>query len=121
MIAELRSQGALVDHNPRSGALTINQEFAAALVIARCRTRANGRYSRLIRREQATQCNLTIAARVTPDNRDILDYHLLPRGDELRANIRPARENSIVLDVHRFESLNYLCKISRKVRIGDAA
>jgi DNA invertase Pin-like site-specific DNA recombinase len=121
MIAELRLHGAEVEHNPTSGMLTINQDFTVALVIARCHNRATGTYRWLIRLEQGTPCDVTVAARMTADNREILDYYLLPRGDDLQTRIRLAPENSIVLDVYRFENLNYLFRISRRVQIGEAA
>jgi DNA invertase Pin-like site-specific DNA recombinase len=121
IIADLQAHGALVEQDPINGVLTINKDFTAALVIARCHTKANGRHRWLIRLEQSYECDVTVAARMTQDNRHILDYYLLPRGDELRAKISLAPENSIVLDVYRFENLNYLYTISRRVRIGEAA
>ena len=93
----------------------------AALVIARCQSRPNGRFRWLIRMEQSHDCDLTIALRMTEDNKSILDYYLLPRGDELSAKIRLAPENPLILDVYRFENLNFLYKVSRRTRIGDAA
>jgi hypothetical protein len=57
---------------------------------------------------------------MTEDNLNILDYYLLPRGEELSAKIRLAPENPLVLDVYRFENLNYLYKVSRRTQIGDA-
>jgi hypothetical protein len=121
IISELSANGASVESNPDTGILTINQDFTAALVIARCRTRPSGRHSWLIRLEHSRGCDVTIAARMTDDNNRILDYYLLPKEDELAQRIRLAPENSLVLDVYRFENLNLLYKISRRMRIGDAA
>jgi DNA invertase Pin-like site-specific DNA recombinase len=121
IIADLRTHGALVEHDPINGLLTVNQNFTAELLIVRCHANPNGRNRWLIRLEQAKQCDVTIAARMTQDNREILDYYLLPRLDELQARINLAPENSIVFEVYRFENLNYLYRISRRVRIGEAA
>jgi hypothetical protein len=55
------------------------------------------------------------------DNQQILDYYLLPPGDELSSKIRLSPENPLVLDVYRFENLNYLYEVSRRTQIGDAA
>lgn len=119
--SQLLACGASVERDLVTGILTINHDFTAALVIARCFTRPNGRYSWLIRLEPSRNCDVTIAARMAEDNKNILDYYLLPRGDELSAKIRLAPENPLVLDVYRFENLNYLYKVSRRTRIGDAA
>ena len=120
IVAELATNGAYVETNRSSGILNINHDFTAQLVIARCHTRPSGRSNWLIRLEQSNDWDLTIAARMTQDNSKILDYYLLPRGDELSAKLRLAPENPLVLDVYRFENLNYLYKVSRRTRIGDA-
>jgi DNA invertase Pin-like site-specific DNA recombinase len=119
--SQLLGIGAQVEKDPSTDVLTINRDFTAALVIARCQTRQSGRYSWLIRLEQSHECDVTIAARMSVDNSSILDYYLLPRGDELSAKIRLAPENPLVLDVYRFENLNYLYKVSRRTRIGEVA
>jgi hypothetical protein len=119
--SQLLAIGASVEKDPSTDILTINRDFSAALVIARCMTRPSGRLSWLIRLEQSHNCDLTIAARMTQDNKDILDYYLLPSGVELSAKIRLAPENPLVLDVYRFENLNFLYRVSRRTRIGDAA
>jgi hypothetical protein len=119
--AQLAANGARVQGEPSTGVLNINGDFTAMLVIARCHTRPSGRCSWLIRLEQSQDWDLTIAARMTENNSAILDYYLLPRGDELSAKLRLAPDNPLVLDVYRFENLNYLYRLSRRTRIGDAA
>jgi hypothetical protein len=119
--AQLATNGASVKMDPTTGILNINRDFTALLVIARCHTRPSGRSSWLIRLEQSDVWDLTIAARMTQDNSKILDYYLLPRGDELSAKLRLAPDNPLVLDVYRFENLNYLYRVSRRTRIGEAA
>jgi hypothetical protein len=121
IVSQLSTCGTSVQKDPESGILTINNDFTAILVIARCFSRASGRYSWLIRLEQSHNCDVTIAARMTPDNKSILDYYLLPKGDELSSKIRLAPDNPLVFDVYRFENLNYLYKLSRRIRIGDVA
>lgn len=119
--SQLTANGACVEEDASTGILTINGDFTAALVIARCQLRSNGRCRWLIRLEQSHNCDVTIAARMMEGNQNILDYYLLPRGDELSAKIRLAPENPLVLDVYRFENLNYLYKVSRRTQIGDVA
>jgi DNA invertase Pin-like site-specific DNA recombinase len=121
IVAKLSAKGATVETDGATGVLSINGDFTAALVIARCRTRSNGRLSWLIRWEHQNHCDITIAARMTEDNKSILDYYFFPKGVELSEKIRLAAENPLVLEVYHFENLNFLIKISRRVRIGDAA
>ncbi len=121
IVGRLKEQGAAVRKEPESEILVVNDDFTAALVIARCQDKGNGRYRWLIRLEHSHDSDITIAARMAQNNRDLLDYYLLPRGEELSRKIRLAPENPLVLDVYRFDNLNYLYEISRRVRIGDAA
>ncbi len=117
----LVSSGAQVAANPLTGVLTINGDFTAEIVIARCRVRPNGRLRWIIRLDGSNDCGITIAARMAEHNKLILDYYLLPKRDALRAGIQLAQENPLTLDVYRFEDLQTLYKLSKRVRIGDAA
>jgi DNA invertase Pin-like site-specific DNA recombinase len=121
IISQLSADGASVERDLETGILTVNHDFTAALVVARCQTRSNGRLRWLIRLECSHDCDVTIAARMSQDNDNILDYYLLPKGDELRAKIRLAPENPLILDVYHFENLSLLYKISRRARVGDIA
>jgi DNA invertase Pin-like site-specific DNA recombinase len=119
--SQLRANGASVELDTLTGILHINGDFTAIVIIARCQTRLNGRYRWLIRLEQSHDSDLTIAVRMASDNEQVLDYYLLPSGDDLNAKLTLAPENSIALDVYRFENLNLLYKISRRSWIGEAA
>ena len=121
IISQLSANGASVEKDPTTGILKINRDFQASLVIARCQTCHRDHLRWLVRLEQSTDCDITIAARMSQDNSQILDYYLLPRGEVLSAKIRLAPENPLVLDVYRFENLNFLFKISRRKWIGDVA
>jgi hypothetical protein len=65
--------------------------------------------------------DIIIAARLQPGNEEILDYYLLPRLDVLaeRLNLRP--ENGLVLDVYRFNNLNFFMEMAERVHIEGAA
>jgi hypothetical protein len=91
------------------------------VVVARCRKRHSGRKNWLIRLEQSRDTDITIVARLEHDNQAILDYYLLPRGDELSERIRIESENPLALDVYRFDTLEFLYSLSRRVVVGEAA
>ncbi len=108
IIDRLRENGARVQRNPVSDLLTINDEFTASLVLARCRETPAGNHRWLVRLENSLDPDVTIAARLGPGNREILDYYLLPSMGALVDKLRLAPENGIVLDIHRFENLSFL-------------
>jgi DNA invertase Pin-like site-specific DNA recombinase len=121
IIDQLRENGAGVKSDPASDLLTINGEFTTSLVLARCRETPAGSHRWLIRLENSLDPDVTIAARLKPENQEILDYYLLPSMGVLVDKLRLAPDNGIVLDVHRFENLNFLISMARRVAIREAA
>jgi DNA invertase Pin-like site-specific DNA recombinase len=121
IIEELHRNGARVEKNHESDLFTINDEFTASLVLARCRETPAGNHRWLVRLENSLDPDVTIAARLKQGNEEILDYYLLPGADALAQRLRLAPENNIVLDVYRFENLNFLMSMARRVAIEEAA
>jgi hypothetical protein len=112
--------GATVEANPRNDLLTINAEYTASLVLARCRESGTGSRRWLIRLDTSLHPDVMIAARLQPGNEEILDYYLLPSMDILTERLRLRQENGVVLDVYRFDNLNFFMEMARRVRIeGD--
>ena len=118
ILSELRNQGAEV-HEAHDGLLEINQEFTASLVIARCKETSTGKQRWLIGLENSLEPDITIAARLTPSNDDILDYYLFPKIEVLTTQLRLVGENGIRLDSYRFENLEFLLSMARRIRIEE--
>lgn len=121
IVLELREGGATVDQHPTTDLLTINREFTASLALVRCRETHAGNHRWLVRLDNSLEPDVTIAARLRPGNQEILDYYLLPGMDRLSERLRLSPENGVVLDVYRFENLNFFVSMARRVAIGDAA
>lgn len=118
ILGELRNQGAEVREG-KNGLLEINQEFTASLVISRCRETLTGQHRWVIRLENTLDPDITIAARLTPSNEDILDYYLFPKIETLTAQLRLTGENGIRLDTYRFESLDFFLTMVRRTTIEE--
>lgn len=119
IVAQIRQNGAIVTIHPLSEILTINHEFTASLVVARCRQTPAGSCRWLIRLDRSLNPDVTIAARLEPGNEGILDYYLLPNLDGLNEKLRLATHNGIVLDVYRFQNLQFLLSMSRRVLVEE--
>lgn len=118
ILKDLRDQGADVREG-NNGLLEINQEFTASLVLSRCRETLTGKYRWLIRLENALDPDITLGARLTPGNEDILDYYLFPKIETLAARLRLVGDNGTLLDAYRFDNLDFFFSMARRARIEE--
>lgn len=121
IVSQLRENGAEVRHDLNSGLMEINHEFTASFIIARCRETLLGKHRWLIRLENSFDPDITIAARLKPDNETILDYYIFPRIETLATKVRLVGDNGISLDEYRFQTLDFFLSMVRRVSIEEAA
>jgi len=118
IMEELKNQGAELCER-KNGLVEVNQEFTASVVISRCRETLTGRHRWLIRLENTLDPDITIAARLTPTNENILDYYIFPKIETLTAQLRLAGENGIGLDSYRFDNLDFFLSMARRTSIEE--
>jgi len=118
---QLRHQGAVVSRDERTDLLSINREYSASLVLARCRSTSSGSHRWIVRFDSVLKPDITIAARLTPGNDAVLDYYLLPALAEIGAELRLHEVNPLPLEVYRFNDLDFFSAIARRDRIEDDA
>ncbi|MGD0939586.1 MAG: hypothetical protein ABR905_07715 [Terracidiphilus sp.] len=121
ILRQLQSVGAGIYLDSGSGLLTINESFTASLVLARCHETPSHSYRWQFHFEASFLPDITIAARLSPGNQDILDYYLFPRVDVLWQRLRLRPENGVVLDLYRFENLNFFERLARTISVEEAA
>jgi DNA invertase Pin-like site-specific DNA recombinase len=118
---QLRHDGATVEDGRTDGSLLVNRQFTASLVLARCRETLSGGNRWLIRLDASLLPDVTIAARLKPDNAEILDYYLLPSLDQLSQKLSLAANNPLTLDVYRFDSLDFFMSLGRRQQLKETA
>lgn len=118
MIAEV---GGMVERDPATDLLTVNHEFTVSLVLARCQMLDNGRRRWKVRFDTSLAPDITVAVRLDETNQAALDYYLLPRLDFGQPRIQLADHNGIEFECYRFDSLDYLYGMARRIRIRRAA
>ena len=119
--AAIEAVGATVRRDPKTDLLTISDEITASLVIVRCQeTLANGRRWK-IRFDTGLHPDVTIAVRMAPGNRDIMDYYLLPRIDCAGGQLWLKEENGIFWDAYRVDSLDPFFRLVARANIRSAA
>lgn len=122
VVADIAAAGGVVRQNPTTDLLTINDEFSASLVIARCFETPAGGLRWKVRLDTGLRPDITIAARMEAGNAVVRDYYLLPWLDlGAEPNLRLAPENGILLDAYRFDSLDGFFDLARRVPLRTAA
>ena len=118
---EFTTVGATVCRDPTTDLLTVNEEFTAALSIARCCENDKQVRRWVIRFDTSLDPDITIAARMAPGNAIILDYYLFPSIDVLSDHCRLAADNGMVLDVYRAPDLTSLIGLTRPILLPEVA
>jgi hypothetical protein len=117
---QILALGATVSVDQHNDLLTINLEYTASLILARCRESRTGNLRWQLRFDESLRPDVVIAACLQPGNDEILDYYLLPRLDVLAERLTFKPENGLVLDVYRFNNLNFFMEMARRARVESA-
>lgn len=121
MAASIASSGGWAARNDETDLLTINDEFTASLVIARCKPTATGSYRWLIRFDAGLHPDVTVVARMDPSNSHAYDYYVLP-GIDFSAETPPVLENNgFTLDAYRVDSLENFCQLAGRTTLQEVA
>jgi hypothetical protein len=120
-MAKIEEAGGSVRFDELTDVLTINEEFTASIIIARCLRSPAGFLRWKLRLDAGLRPDITIAVRMDGENQKILDYYLLPSIDMSSDKLRLAEENGIYLDAYRFENLDMFLHLSARNQLGVAA
>jgi hypothetical protein len=120
ILDQLLGLGATVSVNEHNDLLTVNSEYTASLILARCRESHAGNRRWHLRFDESLSPDVIVVARLQPGNEEILDYYLLPRLDVLTERISLRPQNGLILDVYRFNNLNFFMEIAGRVRLEGA-
>jgi hypothetical protein len=101
--------------------LDVNGELCVAIVICRHLTTGAGSSRWVIRLDEASKPDITIAARMDATNEKVRDYYLLPGLDMTWENLRVAEQNGIYLDAYRFDTLDYFLAMAERINLEEAA
>lgn len=121
IVCEIEATGAEIHRNPKTDLMTINSEFTASLIIARCQQTSAGSARWKLRFDAKLCPDITIAARMDEANIEVKDYYILPRLDMREAALRLCEYNGLSLDSYRFESLDSFYQLTKRRLIREAA
>ncbi len=121
VIDALRQWGSTVTVENASGLISVNSEFTASLVIARCSTTGSGAHRWRVHFDTGLLPDITILVRLHPNNVDVLDHYLLPSIDMKREKLKIAEENGLGLDAYRFDDLTEFYSFVSPIYVSEAA
>lgn len=120
-IHDIAKAGGKVTQDAQTGLITVNDEFTASVVVARCKQTVAGSLRWHILLDTGLQPDLTVAVRMDRQNAAPLDYYILPRLDMTETRLRLAMHNPISLDAYRFETLDALYGMAARARLSEVA
>ncbi len=121
VIHQIQDLGGIVERDERTDLLTINDEFSASIVVARCWQTPAGSLRWLIRFDLGLSPDITVALRMDAANSVPMDYYLLPLIDLEIERLRLAEYNGAHLDTYRFDNLDYFFGLAERAKIWMAA
>lgn len=102
--------------------MTINDEFSASIVVARCRHTRGGSRRWKIKFDAALKADITIAIRMDPSNTEVLDYYLLPRIDlGPKSWLKIKEDGGVFIDAYRSTTLEAFYQLGARTPIGGVA
>jgi hypothetical protein len=120
VVESLRRCGSSVDLDDLE-LLRVNSEFSVSVVVARCTQTQAGSYRWHIRFDVGLLPDITIVVRMSANNRDPLDFYLLPSIDLKSDKLRLAEDNGLGIDAYRFDDLEEFYELVRPTPIKEAA
>jgi len=120
-VSRIKELGGTVRLDTTTGALIVNDEFTASIVIARCSQTANGALRWRIKLDTGLRPDVTVAIRMKPDNAEIQDYYLLPGINSSWPGMSLAEENGVYLDVFRADTIDRFLHLTARVDVRRAA
>lgn len=119
VVSQLEGIGAFVEKDLKTRILRVNRDFSLRLAVVRCLKRPNGRLNWRIPK-RSSLCDLNIVARLNEHNNQILDYFIFPLNEHPRKTFFITADKSLPLEFYRFESLEFICQVCRRNRVGDS-
>jgi DNA invertase Pin-like site-specific DNA recombinase len=118
-VTEITDMGGVVERDPATDLLRINDEFTASIVIARCTHTKAGSLRWNIRFDTGLAPDITIAVRMDKDNSAPRDYYLMPLIEMRTTRVRLAENNGLMLDAYRFDTLEKFFSLAERAKLAE--
>jgi len=117
-LERIQQTGGMVERDPSTDLLHVNDELVVSVVVARCQIAQNGEHRwRICFDPTRYNPDITVAIRLDPTNASELDYYLLPQLDLPRQEIRMGQRNREQFECFRFEDFDFLFGMAKRERL----
>lgn len=120
-IKRIQALGGRVRREFTNDLLVLNEEIKVSIIICRCLQTYGGGNRWKVHLDSGLLPDITIAIRMSPGNKDPLDYYLLPAIDIEDPKIRLADNNHFALEAYRFDNLEPFFLLLERTAVPEAA
>lgn len=121
VIHRIQELGGGVHREVTSDMIVVNDEVKVSIVISRCLQTKAGHNRWKVRLEAGLRPDITIIVRMDEENKEALDYYILPALDVEDPRLRLADNNGLALDCYRFDDLEDFFSLTRRMQIQEVA
>jgi DNA invertase Pin-like site-specific DNA recombinase len=114
----LQSCGAIVAESGAEGILVVNEQLTVRVRLCYCTNTPKGGLRWTVRPEPV-RADVTIAVRLRPGNRQVLDYFIMPDFDRPTKLFYLSTQNRCDMDVYRFDSLDLFITLLRRCSLME--
>lgn len=107
--------GGQIEVDPQTDLMLVNHELLISLVLCRCQASTAGYKRWNIRFDLGLNPDITVAVRMQELEEAAKDYYILPTIDMQSPQLRLAESNQADLEIYRFDTLDILADLSRRV------
>lgn len=119
VVSRMEARGSKIAFD--ADTLVINSEVRLSVVICRCTQKGSSANRWRIRFDPASRPDITLAVRLAFNNRDILDYYIIPSVDAPTSLIKLKEHSRVGLDSYRFDDLDALISLADRTPINEVA
>lgn len=118
----IQKLGGVVNRDPSTGLLTVNDEFTTLVVIALRRPTTDGSRREIVRLAPRLNPDITVIVRMDRENKSVLEYFLLPKeAARMKGLVRLTERKCMRWSPFRFPNLDPLYSLALRTNISEEA
>ncbi|WP_134705581.1 recombinase family protein [Rahnella sp. CJA17(1/100)] len=101
--------------------ITINDSLKLSLILSRCHKLKSGKFRWVVRFESNLKSDFNIIVRMNSSNSEPVDYYILPSIESFENEIKIKENNPLLLELYRFDDIEFFFKLLMPLTTEKAA